>query len=222
MERIPEPELMEDEEQAEAYARADFAEAHQSYVDLFARFFPGRSKSAVVLDLGCGACDVVIRFARANPGYQFDAVDGSAAMLRQARQALESAPDMAPRVTLIEGFIPGAQLPRTQYDVILSNSFLHHLHRPGALWETVRFHARPGTLIFITDLRRPETPDAARSLVERYAAREAPILRRDFHNSLLAAFTPEEVREQLADTGLASLQVETLGDRHLAVIGVAS
>jgi ubiquinone/menaquinone biosynthesis C-methylase UbiE len=39
-------------------------------------------KKALVLDLGCGPADVTIRFAKANPGYKFHGVDGSAAMLK--------------------------------------------------------------------------------------------------------------------------------------------
>ena len=71
MKRIPEPELMDTDEQARAYAAADFSAAHQSYVTLFSETFPQRPAKATVLDLGCGPADVTIRFAKANPGYGF-------------------------------------------------------------------------------------------------------------------------------------------------------
>ena len=80
MKRIVEPELMSGAEQARAYAGADFHAAHSAYVKLFAARFPAFPNTAVVLDLGCGPCDVTIRFARANPGWTFHAVDGSAAI----------------------------------------------------------------------------------------------------------------------------------------------
>ena len=66
MKRIPEPELMDDPEQARAYALADFSEPHQAFIDHFARCFP-RHRPRRVLDLGCGPADVTIRFARAYP-----------------------------------------------------------------------------------------------------------------------------------------------------------
>src|SRR5262245_48169996 len=138
MKRTPEPELMDSDEQARAYAAADFSEAHQSYVRRFHETFPGRPATATVLDLGCGAADVVIRFAEANPRYTFHAVDGSAAMLTYARQALHGRPDLARRIQLTRGLIPEARLPRKNYDVILSSNFLHHLHEPQALWQTIR------------------------------------------------------------------------------------
>src|SRR5204863_8916957 len=95
-------------EQARAYAEADFEAAHSSYPKLFAEKFPGRPGKALALDLGCGPCDVTIRFAKANPGYIFDAVDGSAAMLEFGRAAVRQA-KLARRIKLIDGHIPGAR-----------------------------------------------------------------------------------------------------------------
>lgn len=219
MKRIVEPELMSAEEQAQAYAKADFTAAHSFYPKLFAEKFPRRPKRALVLDLGCGPCDVTIRFAHVNPGYTFHAVDGSAAMLRFARAAIKRQRGLARRIKLIEGFIPGAPIPRQSYDVILSSSFLHHLHEPHVLWQTVRQYAKRGTIVFVPDLRRPPTRAKAREFVRKYSGGEPEVLRRDFYNSLLAAFTPAEVRKQLKRAGLQMLKVEIISDRHLLVFG---
>ena len=211
MRRIPEPELMLDDEQARAYAAADFECAHSLYPKLFDRLFTGRPRRALVLDIGCGPCDVTVRFARANPGYRFHAVDGSAAMLKQA-------PRMA-RIKLIQGCVPEVKLPAKSYDVILSSSLLHHLHAAQALWDTIQHCSKPGTLVFVVDLRRPMTRVAAERLAKKYAAGEPAILKRDFFNSLLAAFTPGEVRRQLRAAGLNWLRVKSITDRHLMVSG---
>ncbi len=205
-------------EQAEAYAQADFEAAHSSYPKLFAEKFPRRPVRATALDLGCGPCDVTIRFAKANPGYTFHAVDGSAAMLRFAKRAVAAA-GLSRRVKLVEGFIPGAPIPRRTYELILSSSFLHHLHDPQVLWRTIKSRARRGTLVFVPDLRRPVSRAAARVLVKKNSGGEPEVLRRDFYNSLLAAFTPAEVRRQLKEAGLAELVVEVVSDRHLLVFG---
>ncbi len=222
MKRVVEPELMTEAEQAQAYAGADFESAHSLYPRLFAEKFPRRGRQATVLDLGCGPCDVTIRFAKANPGYRFHAVDGSAAMLRYGRRALAKQPTLARRFKLIEGFIPGAPIPKRKYDVILSSSFLHHLHDPQVLWQTVRRYARSGTLVFVPDLRRPSSLAQARALAEKYSGSEPEVLRRDFFNSLLAAFTPAEVRRQLRQAGLNGLTVESISDRHLLVFGTVT
>src|ERR1041385_6965126 len=109
MKRIVEPELISAQEQAQAYAQADFETAHSLYPKLLAEKFPRRPRAAFALDLGCGPCDVTIRFAKANPGYKFHAVDGSAAMLKFAEAAI-AAQRLSHRIKLIEGFIPGAPI----------------------------------------------------------------------------------------------------------------
>ena len=68
---------------------------------------------------------------------------------------------------------------------------------------------------------RPADAAAARALVEQSAAGEPEVLRRDFYNSLLAAFEPAEVREQLELAGLAQLEVLEVSDRHMLVRGRA-
>jgi ubiquinone/menaquinone biosynthesis C-methylase UbiE len=216
--RIPEPELMLEEEQARVYAAADFETAHAAYPRLFRQRFPSFPRQAAVLDLGCGPCDVTWRFARLSTGWRIDAVDGSPAMLAQAGRNLKRR-RLQHRIRLIQGLLPNLKLPRKRYDVILASSLLHHLPDPLVLWRTVARFAKHGTILFVADLRRPRTTQDARRLVEEHSSGEPEVLRRDFHNSLLAAFTPEEVRAQLSAANLTAVTVEPLNDRHLLALG---
>ena len=102
---------------------------------------------------------------------------------------------------------------------MVSNSLLHHLHRPEGLWQTISQLARPGCPVVVMDLARPDSRAAAQSIVDRYAAAEPEILREDFYNSLLAAFTPDEVEAQLRVAGLGHFRVSMVSDRHLLVVG---
>ncbi|WP_019625307.1 trans-aconitate 2-methyltransferase [Thioalkalivibrio sp. ALJT] len=215
--RRPEPELMLEPDQARAYAEADFAAPHEGFVDAFAEAFPG-PVSGPVLDLGCGPGDVSLRFAARYPACEVDGLDGAPAMLA-AGKALMAGHPAARRVNLGEGCLPEARGPRAPYATIISNSLLHHLHTPAALWQAIRRDGTPGAAVFVMDLRRPDSEAAVKALVAQYAADDPEVLRRDFEHSLHAAFTPDEVREQLAAAGLDGFTVHVASDRHMIIFG---
>jgi ubiquinone/menaquinone biosynthesis C-methylase UbiE len=219
MQRVLEPELMDDREQAEAYDRADFSESHGRRVGLFRERYSGPDLTGVVLDLGCGSGDVLVRFAESFPGASFVAVDGSPAMLALARKRVDRNPDLRSRVSFVDSVLPSSEIPDRDYSLIMSHSLLHHLHQPRVLWETLRQCGRAGTWVFVADLLRPSTPAAAWQVVDRLSANEPEVLRRDFYNSLCAAFVPAEVTTQLAAAALDYLHVEQVSDIHLVVSG---
>ncbi len=218
--RIPEPELMDEPEQAAAYAAADFADAHSRIVASFEEFFPQVEVTGPVLDIGCGPGDIGFRFAARFTGCEVVGVDGAAAMIALAQQRKAADAVVGQRMKFIEGLLPGAPIPGLAYTAIISNSLLHHLHNPAILWEVVNRYAGRGTHIFIADLYRPQSTAVARQLVEQYAAAEPEVLRHDFYHSLCAAFEPAEVEAQLAAAGLHELSVDLLSDRHLVVHGI--
>ena len=63
MERVLEPELMTDEQQALAYAKADFSTSNQWYVDHL--LADCAVEHGNILDIGCGPGDVMLRLASA-------------------------------------------------------------------------------------------------------------------------------------------------------------
>jgi ubiquinone/menaquinone biosynthesis C-methylase UbiE len=217
MERVLEPEIMGDPEQAEAYAAADFSASNQWFVDHVAALPADRLRE--VVDLGSGPCDVVVRLARALPAVAITAVDGSAAMLAIGRRAVAAA-GLAARVSLLEAYVPGVRLADHRYDAVLSKDFLHHLPDPMALWHEAKRLARPGALVCVMDLIRPATPAAARAIVARVAPDAHPILQADFYNSLCAAFTIDEIAAQLAAADLA-LAITAVSERHMLIEGRA-
>ena len=210
---------MDGPEQARAYAEADFSEPNALFLGLFREHFPEQAGPARVLDLGCGPADILLRFARAYPDANCDALDGSAAMLAFAERALIAEPALQSRVRLLQDNLRSDCLPVAGYDVILSNSLLHHLHDPAVLWDTVARAGRSGAAVLVMDLMRPASEQTADALVAHYAQDAPPVLRRDFRASLCAAFTPEEVRAQIERAGLDRLRVDVVSDRHLAVRG---
>ena len=216
MERVLEAEVMEDPEQAAAYAATDFTQENQGFVDRFGQFF-GEFSGGHVLDAGCGPADIPIRFARQYPSCHVTAVDASQPMIRLAEQAVSQA-GLSGRITLrCERFeaIPGANV----FDAVLSNSLLHHLPNPLQFWHKLRQLVKPGSPVLVMDLLRPDSPEEAQAIVDRYAAGAPAILRRDFFNSLVAAFTEDEITTQLARLNLTRLLIDVIDDRHWVVGG---
>jgi cyclopropane fatty-acyl-phospholipid synthase-like methyltransferase len=218
MQRIPEPELMDDEAQARAYAEADFEAPHSYFIELFQQTFPNLNVGGCVLDLGCGPADISLRFARAYPDCEIHGVDAAIAMLAFGDQAIQQA-NLDQRIRLISGYLPGATLPRQDYDVVISNSLLHHLADPLTLWQAIKDYAVAGAPVFVMDLMRPSSQQQAQMLVTEYAADEPPVLQHDFYHSLLAAYTPQEVEQQLITAHL-DFTVSIVSDRHFVVAGV--
>lgn len=217
MERILEPELMDDPEQALVYARADFEKENQGFVDRFREYFPDFSEGHV-LDLGCGPGDIPIRFARTVSGCRITGVDASAPMVRLAEEAVQQA-GLSSRITFrCERFqdLAGTNVA----DAAISNSLLHHVPNPLQFWHKLRLVMRPGSPVLVMDLLRPDSPEEAQAIVDRYASGAPDILRRDFYHSLLAAFTEDEIGAQLAQMNLTRLLIDVIDDRHWVVGGV--
>lgn len=228
MQRRPEPELMDEAQQALAYAEADFSRTDQALVEHILQRLQVSSLSVErVVDLGCGPGNISFPLAEALPSVPLLAIDGAAAMLAPALRRQQADPDRWPRLRFLQACLPledgvvsGLALPfQPPFQLLISNSLLHHLHHPEVLWSTVRQLGAPGSLVVVRDLRRPDSPAALEALVARHVSAAPPVLQRDYRASLQAAFRPEEVEEQLRQAGLNCLRVQAVADRYLDVTG---
>ncbi len=215
--RTPEPELMDDPEEARAYARADFSGENEAFIErLLER--AGTEVSIAAVDLGTGPGDIPLELVRRRTSWRITAVDLSGSMIELAHEA--------GRREGLEGVIGWAEVDATAtpfksdfFDLVFSNSLLHHMADPHRLWAEVKRITLPGGYVFMRDLARPESEAAARRIVEAYAREEPDLLRQAFYRSLRAAFTPQEVRRQLDRAGLTGLKVAMSTDRHLDLFG---
>jgi len=218
MERRPEPELMDSEAQTSAYAAADFSESNSLFVDRFLKRFAGLAGTGRLADLGCGPGDITIRLAVSLPGWEVLGLDAGPNMLKLAEQLLAEEAGLD-KVSFRQSYLPDSSLPLGAFDAVVSHSLLHHLPDPQTLWKSIARIAAPGASIQVMDLSRPDSLQDAQRLIDQYAADEPDVLREDFYNSLLAAWTLDEVRDQLARAGLTGLDAEMASDRHWVVSG---
>ncbi len=216
--RQPEPEFMDVQAEADVYALADFAEVNAAFVERLldvAALVTARTVTA--LDLGTGPGDIPIRVLRARPQWRLVAEDAAYAMLQWGKQSED---DGGPTPRWVQADAKYLPFESRRFEIVFSNSILHHITEVDLLWGEVKRVAKPGAAVFLRDLARPDTAEDARAIVSRYAGNEPDLLQSEFLRSLLSAYTPEEVRAQLDSAGLEFIEVAKVTDRHLDIFGV--
>jgi ubiquinone/menaquinone biosynthesis C-methylase UbiE len=216
MKRVAEPELMDLPDEVDAYAKADFAEVNERFVSRLLELAGSRRELRAV-DLGTGPADIPIRVAKRRSKWKIVAADASGPMLKVARREIRKA-GVSRQIKLLLTDAKKLALPDASFDVVFSNSILHHVKDPLQFWREVKRVSKPGALIFLRDLARPKTAAAAKEIVTKNAGNESDLLQEEFYRSLLAAYTLAEVRAQLKRAGLA-LNVAMASDRHLDAWG---
>jgi ubiquinone/menaquinone biosynthesis C-methylase UbiE len=210
IDRVPEPEVMDEAEDALAYDAMDHSVVNAAFAtDCLAHGEP----RGPVLDLGAGNGLIPILLAERLPGRVVVAADASPAMLAMAVKHIRNRgvagrvrPDLvrAQRLWHHDGSFP----------LVVSNSLIHHLADPlPALHEAWRV-ASPGGRLFFRDLARPEDESTLADLVKRHAADAPPRARALFTDSLRAAFTVGEMRDMVARLGCGPETVSMTSDRH--------
>ena len=216
MQRIPEPEIMDIPERAQAYADANFDAVNAAFVERLLEL-AGNHESCLALDLGTGPGEIPLAVVALRPGWRIIGLDASLPMLRLAQTARREAASTS--ASFILGDAKRTPHADNTFDLIFSNSILHHVDDPVAFWKEAARVAKPSAHIFLRDLLRPDTPQAAQALVETYAANEHPLLKEDFYNSFLAAYSCDEIQKQLREADIAPLSVTPVSDRHVDVSG---
>ena len=100
------------------------------------------------------------------------------------------------------------------FDVVMSNSIIHHIPEPLAvLREAVRV-TKPGGLLFFRDLLRPDSDGTTQSPRRHLRRRRNDHQRQMFADSLHAALSLDEIRDLVASLGFAAETVQQTSDRH--------
>ena len=213
MERIVEQEVMDTAEAAESYDAMEHGEVDNAFVE---RVLALGAKSGHFLDVGTGPAQIPILLAQRCPEIRITAIDLSKEMLKIAKRHIASAA-LTSRITLEQVDAKALPYPDNTFDGIISNSIVHHIHDSLRAMQEMSRVVKPGGLVLIRDLVRPETPEAAQAFVDTYAAEDTPYQQKLYYDSFLAAFTIAEVNEMLAQMDLQGAVVVQSTDRHWSV-----
>jgi ubiquinone/menaquinone biosynthesis C-methylase UbiE len=216
--RVLEPEVMEEPEGVAAYVDGA-SEEHLERLDAgFVRAAVRWARSgARVLDVGTGSGSIPLKMALRRPDLTLVGVDLSEGMLRAARERLKSA-GLGGRLRFRRADARRLPFRRGSFDLVISNSLIHHLADPVPVLDEIARVLAPGGRIFLRDLRRPG-PSRIRAHIRRHGRFYKGEMLRLFDASVRAAFKVAEVRELVGLSRLAGCRVRPQLETYLVVEG---
>jgi SAM-dependent methyltransferase len=191
--RIPEPELMENPAQCEFYNQefeddpdclTRFIATYEKYVGI---------RDGTVIDLGSGTCNFIVELCRVYPKLNVVCYEASDAMISLAKQNIANS-DFENRITIIKDNFFNAS---GKFDVVIANRVLHHVNDTENFWILA---SRLSNNLLVCDLERP--PEL------NYIDPKFP---EDLKNSFMAAYTIDEVDEQIKNYNCTVLREEHQG-----------
>ena len=214
LERVPEPEVMADEDDAESYASAAALRHLDALDDRFVERALGLGvDSGIVLDVGTGPGQIPIKLAVRNPSLLVHAIDLSDAMLRRA--ALDAGRwGVDLRVLFNRGDATDIPYDAGLFDMVVCNSVLHHVSDPVRLVREMDRVCKPGGALLLRDLRRPNRL-AYGWHVRRHGRSYSGRMRELFEASVRAAYTVPELGRMLERSGVTGAAVFREGGAHL-------
>ena len=137
-------------------------------------------------------------------------------MVRAARQA-NAEHGLADRVWFFPGDANRLCFPDGRFDLVLSNSLLHHLENPLAVLNEMARIAKPEGVVLLRDLRRPSR--LAFPLHVRWHGRYyTGLMYKLYVDSVRAAYTGTELVELLRRSALADARIFYHERTHLGFV----
>src|ERR687886_443051 len=213
MQRVTEPEVMDSPQEAIEYDAMDFLDVNTAFAELALELGPPQG---LVLDAGTGTARIPILMCQRRPQWQIIGIDLAQSMLDVGQKNLEQS-GLQQQIKL--ELVDAKQLPYpdAHFDMVVSNSLVHHLPNPLPFLLELKRVLKPNGAILLRDLIRPDSQESLDAIVERVAADCNAHQTQLFRDSLHAAFTLEEVNELVQQAGLEGVKVYQSSDRHWTV-----
>jgi ubiquinone/menaquinone biosynthesis C-methylase UbiE len=209
MQRVTEPEVMDSLEEAIAYDAMDFTEVNTAFAQ---RAIELGSLSGLMLDAGTGTARIPIFICQDRPQWQIIGIDLAESMLQVGRKNVEQAG--LQQITLESVDAKQLPYPDAHFDMVISNSLIHHLPDPLPFLKELKRVLKPNGGILIRDLIRPMNEDIMNGLVDSIGTEYDQHQKMLFRDSLHAAFTLDEVNQLVLDAGLEGAKLYQSSDRH--------
>ena len=211
MQRVLEPEVMDTWEEAVDYDAMDFVEVNTAFAQQAIAI--GTPFSSKVLDAGTGTARIPILLCQMQSQWQVVGIDLAENMLHIGWQNVGQA---GLQNQIVLKLVDVKQLPYQDecFDLIISNSLIHHLPDPLPFLLELKRVLKPNGGILIRDLIRPPDKEALNALVKSIGTQYNDHQKKLLHDSLQAAFTIEEIKQLTAQANLQGVTVYQSSERH--------
>ena len=217
MDRIPEPELMENENQVFSYSEADFSEGENNFIDFMVEYLKRReislSRNDLIIDLGCGPGNITEKLSLKWPYVNVIGIDGSKEMILKAEsnKKQNNKNKKFDNLTYICKDIKEIELKdvssKNELSLLVSNSFIHHITHIEEFFDCVVRLSSDETINFHKDLKRPIDERTAIEMKEKCSTKFDHILIQDYFASLKASYSTEELRKFIFNKKFTSMKV---------------
>lgn len=209
LDRVLEPEVMDDWQEATAYDAMDFSAVNRDFALQAISLHPHAVR---VLDIGTGNAQIPIILCQEKSCYQVLGIDMAQSMLVLGRKNIEAAGLLQQiRLELADG--KNLPYPNWEFDMVISNSLVHHLPDPQSFFREVARLVKPNGAVLIRDLIRPDSLAEIDRLVAE-AGDYGPRQNQLFRDSLAAAFTLAEIQELVTAAGMTDYHLSQTSERH--------
>ena len=210
MQRVTEPEVMDSSQEAIEYDAMDHLEVNTAFAERTIELGPPQG---LILDVGTGTARIPILMCQWRPQWQIVGIDLAQSMLQVAQKNVELS-GLQQQIRL--EFVDAKQLPYPDkhFDMVVSNSLIHHLPNPLPFLLELKRVLKPNSAILLRDLIRPDSLKTLEAIVEKVTADCNAHQKKLFSDSLRAAFTLDEVNELVQQAGLEGVKVYQSSDRH--------
>jgi ubiquinone/menaquinone biosynthesis C-methylase UbiE len=213
MDRVLEPEVMDTWLEATAYDAMDFMSVNTAFAVDAIELDPHAIK---VLDLGTGTARIPILMCQQRPQYLITGIDLAQSMLIIGQRNVAAA-QLTQRIKLERVDSKRMPYPDLEFDMLVSNSLVHHLPDPLSFFGEVKRIVKLGGAMLIRDLIRPQNDQIVNELVAKIGANYDSHQQQLFHDSLKAGLTLEEVQELIDRVGLIQVKLSQSSDLHWTI-----
>lgn len=105
-----------------------------------------------------------------------------------------------------------------EFDLVISNSLVHHLPNPLPFFQEIKRVLKPSGKVLIRDLLRPQTLSQLEQIIQQANLDYNPHQEKLFRDSLHAAFTIDEITQFVTQAGFVNFKIYQSSPRHWTLL----